>query len=197
MKIFEILNLEEIPISYISNTLHENCSEILNFYKKYKLFLYHGSHIRKDFEIMPPIKNRYPKDTLNWIHNNINSHLKSLGFIATRENSMFCTGSLLRSKTFGPTYYVFPFDNFNYTWSRTITDFYTQYGIGHSIYPEAKITSMSDDDFLKATNYEQGNSKTTENLLNAVTSHNEIMINGYIYLLNHDKYKSQINKIIS
>ena len=73
------------------------------------------------------------------------------GFTANRNNSMFCTGSLRHTKSYGTAYEVYPIGDFSFTWSPKIRDLFTTWYEFVRTYPVKQI--FPDDLKLKDTQF--------------------------------------------
>jgi len=124
MRINEVI-LETVfpPISKLSkeqvlNLLRTRCR------KFFKLFNYKmGYNLLRTSSPVNPLtfisespENREPRDTYYKFHNAINKKLEDAGFVARRNNSVFCRGSSLTLVGTAGTRRIFPMDNFDYTW---------------------------------------------------------------------------------
>lgn len=146
MKIFEILfetrsltYLDHLKEDEIFDIIKKDCSRILEIYKKTKSFLYRGEKKNNTFFKSTYPKERLPKDMPINLHNLLNNALKKSGFVATRDNSVFVTSSIDTAKFYGNVYVFFPKNGFYYTWSKNITDAYTDYELIPSIINKKNI----------------------------------------------------------
>ncbi len=97
-----------------------NCSDFLKVNKP----LFRGCN-NKTFSIVPAVKDREPKDSVNdFFFNNIyNIGIELLTNVPLiRTKSLFCANKYLLAKTFGELSYVFPYNGSKYIFSNKIRD---------------------------------------------------------------------------
>lgn len=111
--------------------LYDNCSEIIEIYKKTNRFLYRGLHKKQPVDkiiLKKPRKMRKPKDTSLNIHKIADKvFLENFGW-KVRTQGVFATSDYDASKQYGANNHVhiiFPFDGFEYVWSSKVEDAYT------------------------------------------------------------------------
>lgn len=107
--------------------INKHCSRFLKDMYKSKKYLYHGfNEYDKSYPLSyfvgKPYQRRQSRDTPEYIQKQIDSILKSQGFIALRSNSIFCSSRLNIAKEYGEIYCIFPTDGFSYTYSEKIVD---------------------------------------------------------------------------
>jgi len=145
---------------------------------------------------------------LNYI---IINYIKARGFVANRYNSTFVTSDAGRDSGYGRVYVVMPIGNFNYTWSKQITDLYDDITNSQAWNNKFNL-KMGDkfgadkqkafvnrllaatDKFGKLLSSYQGDDGS---LKTAIKSKNEIMIHSNeIVLINPNFYKYYISPML-
>lgn len=133
MYITEIFDEEYAPKHIASTTkildfIHKNCSNWLsqtgNGYKK----VYRGMRFSGNKEASIFVKKvrseRKPSDSNNRNQETFNDLLDSIGCIANRKNSVFCTSDYSQARSYGEVFVALPIGDFHYTWSPQWKDFY-------------------------------------------------------------------------
>ena len=115
--------------------VEENCSQILEIYKRNKAVFLRGAGGGLSIFVSSPREDRSPRDLDPKLHDIAVEYFQKKGFKANRDNSIFVSGQKLDSLRkittygyYGRTYIIFPYDNFDYTWSPKITDLYNRFG---------------------------------------------------------------------
>jgi hypothetical protein len=67
-------------------------------------------------------KNRQPKDSPVWLHEALNDYFMKKVGLPLRSTSLFCVRSSASASNYGSVYAVFPIGDFNYSWSKLVTD---------------------------------------------------------------------------
>lgn len=112
-------------IDQIIHEIKENCSQILQIYKKNKKFLYRGIKSTSDKIIkIKPKENRKPLDMEENIHNFLVEVFKNLHPEVNRNNSLFLTSLKWSASHYGMVYIMFPKNEFKYLWSEEIEDLF-------------------------------------------------------------------------
>lgn len=107
--------------------LQSHCSDALKIFIKEKKFLYRGisedasSQLGQVFIGHSP-KNRKPLDSTLASQVELDQMLQKAGFIALRNNSIFCTSLDDSAIEYGTPYIIFPVNGFKYTWSTKLAD---------------------------------------------------------------------------
>lgn len=113
---------EEKFRKFWDGVIAKRCTEIIKIYLDTNRFLYRG------VEDMPPAfrgmsrENRWPKDSDHRISLMFDQLLAANGMVALRGNSIFTTSYKQGARSFGPTYIIFPFDGFNFTYTNQKDD---------------------------------------------------------------------------
>lgn len=112
------------PVTEFSaiNTIIDNCSEILKIYRETNKILWRGISLKNmlfdPFFISNSPENRPPLNTGRLTDTAINRKLFAADFEARRDNSIFCYSNPKQVTKYGKPYMIFPFDGFNFTYSK-------------------------------------------------------------------------------
>lgn len=172
------------------NFMRDNCSDIIDLYKRIKHYMYHGIRNPDSNILLGKSRvDRRPMDTPIEMQEMFDDKLKRAGFKALRSNSIFCTGSSDFAGNYGDTFVIFPVNGFSYTWSPAVRDFYTVLrpyeGPDSDIYPD--LLHLKPLTFVNKYQYKN------DNLLpQAITSLNEILISG-AYIAINNRSRSLVN----
>lgn len=123
-------NDRPVKMDNLFKALAKHCTQIIKVYKELnrnnferEKFLFRGIRSSDDALYGKPFEARKPKDSNRQLHELVNGTIKSLGFTANRENSMFVTGDRSQASGYGNDLYImFPVDGFTFTWSKTVKD---------------------------------------------------------------------------
>jgi len=198
MKLFEIINYEELKSGQIqrilgqksksiSNFIENHCSQILDIYWKEQKYLYRGVNLisTSQFMLGNSRDNRSPKDTPKEVQLLIDKRLQEAGFEARRSNSIFCTSNLYTAEAYAiplrNVFIIFPINGFSFTYNSMARDLYTYYGLKRqldrtdsvsSFMRELNDDSISSDIFCSKYGFEK------TNLGYGISNLREIYING-------------------
>ena len=119
------------------------------------------------------LDDRRPLDLVNAVHELLNTAMTKK-FGEPFRNALFVTGSGSETSNYGERYIVLPRGDFTFLWSPDVSDIYNHY--------DNRLQTQSNEDFVKELFSE--NKYSTSQLLNAISSHSEIMIRcGSYYAL--------------
>ncbi len=179
---------EVINKNSIINTIQTKCSDILSVYQKNQVYLYHGGKLGDTPQMFKTEKKRIPKDTPENIQKFVDQLLKKAGFTALRSNSLFCTGDINEAWGYGSynaPYIIFPFNGFQFTWSKIINDFTLYFGLTDMFIaneyfalvngipkPTKTLTDMTPKQFISKFKF------SNTNITAAIKSKQEILISG-------------------
>jgi ribosomal protein L24/adenylate kinase family enzyme len=108
----------------------KQCSKIVQLYMSEngkfnsndaKVF-YRGIKSHDDALVGKPFNRRRPKDSDSNLSKIFNNRMAEAGFEARRDNSTFVTGNKMQADGYGQLYVIFPFDGFNFSWSKNVSD---------------------------------------------------------------------------
>jgi hypothetical protein len=103
---------------------------------------FNGLDFEEDkFEVLKTHMKRKPLNTPEKLHNTMIQAFIKAGFKAHRGNSLFCSGSMKQIKQYGEPCVIYPMGDFNFTWSRSVTDFYNEW---NKILSSTKITNLDE-----------------------------------------------------
>ena len=168
--------LEEIEIE---------CSNAIVSMRNASKFLYRGIDISSSqaYPFRSTTRtNRMPKDTPHELQDAFNDIMDICRIRTNRSNSIFCTSEYGTARNYGVEHIIFPMNGSNILWADRVRDLYKN--------PEAK-----DDlrEFLNSDGFKEkiANAKAfvqkwgyhNSDLTKALTSRNEIMINGSYYAI--------------
>lgn len=139
--------------------------------------------------------NRRPKDSSKIVNNTFNVLIDIAGGEATRNNSMFVSGSNAMARIYGHPYVVFPIGDFHYTWSPVFKDWFQDLMTGDwNESPKKSLKRLMKPEFSTKKYSNWGNIMTdpdsydfskvrqaitpNQNLPEAIESNKEIMINA-------------------
>jgi hypothetical protein len=120
-------------------------------------------------------KSRDNRNSLSYVREEskiIDFQFEQDGFDARRTNSIFCSGSGPEAGSYGKLYMIFPINGFKFTWSPMVVDFATNASINKHL------------SHFHPLSY----GYTNKNLVAAIKSKNEIMINGSYYAFSFKEY---------
>lgn len=109
-------------VNFYNKSVARHCSQAISEYKKAGRMLYRGTNEDSDVFVGKPFEERRTKDSDTLVSEKISQAMLEFGFKATRENSIFCSGSKTHASGYGSTYMIFPFDGFDFTWSTEYSD---------------------------------------------------------------------------
>jgi hypothetical protein len=178
-------------LNNIKKFISKSCSQIVDFYKSSGEFLYHGSHRLENMFIISKVADRHPMSFSIKQQKIFDEKLSAAGFKALRSNSIFCTNKRSVANRYGKIFITFPFNNFEFTWSETMQDLYTNYDQGKYSKYAPKIIDMDPNEFTSLYSFRQ------DNLLKATTSGNEILITGKCMFLAEEKFNALIKELIA
>lgn len=174
--------LSPSDIIRVAGMLKEKAPTAIEHFLKNEI-MYRG--MRRNFaygEFVTP-ENREPVSSTQKFQDNLDTILKISGFKAIRSNSAFCSGSISSVKWYGTPYLMFPFDPFEFTWSKYLIDAFNDI----SKADEFAIADYLLKDPYKASDYfihQFGFSNV--NLGEAIRSQHEIYIKGSYVLIDAD-----------
>ena len=203
------LNEIQKPKSLVdfSNIVKAECSDIVKAYIATGKFLYRGTTRHKaEVYVGNPPTERGSKDTPISINAKTDQLMLALGYKATRRNSIYVTSDLDTAHWYGPeidakgkVYIIYPKNGFHFTWSPKMRDFYERLnllksqarfkprGVAASLLKMLMRRKVEKKDLLTFKNSFE---YITTELIAAINSGNEIMINGAYYAIN---YKIGVN----
>jgi len=185
-------NITEVIFEEEWSKIEKECSNALQVMKSTDKFLYRGiKHIAKPIERLHSPSNRKSTGTPVWIRNKIDIFLKEKGFVALRSNSVYATTSYemayLYSDDMLSPYIIIPTNSVAITWSPIIDDLFhwvKEVWRSHVSKQETKLNEI-----MNKADYQ------SNNLLEAFNSGNEIMINGYYWIID-SKYENKIRDLL-
>lgn len=181
MRLFELDQQEDIE-KWIT-LIQSKCSIAIRSMKKANKFLYHGSKIQRWHD---DSKHSPTKMTGNFIYSitkertpyapfpNAEKLLQRSGFDALRSNSLFCSGDIETASSYGTVYAVFPVDGFNFTWSKSVSDYFN-YANDHN------YKSMTIDEFLSLEQFDNTDLPTALRSGHAIYIKGEFIAVQYTY----------------
>jgi hypothetical protein len=187
-----VLEPSRTSLEKTAEYIRNNCQQYLAACNTAGDFLYRGFDNKNGYPaadevfIGIPSNNRSPSGLTDDQQDKLNKVFKALGFYATRNRIISCSGNLLQAKDFGShTFIIFPLDGFRFTWSPKVDDV-GSYGGQHEISgldPEIKqVFNQLDDDIqiTKKTAIAFNNilGFTDKDLVAAIKSKNEVVIAG-------------------
>lgn len=165
MKINEVTHPPQNPklsikLKNIHDFIQANCSKYLNDIRDPKyLKLYRGidsplktrreKNVFRSAMLVKPRAERRPKDTSPVVHDMIVKAFKDAGFIANRDNSLFCSGSIYTGEGYSSylvkpgqeesdhiksLFVVYPVGDYHITWSSEVEDFTNSFGNESDLY---------------------------------------------------------------
>lgn len=152
MKICEIIQededdevLQEQAEDFI-NMIHRQCKPYITKNPRHDEFQllrgYNGLDFEEDkFAVLKTRMNRKPLNTPEKLHNTMIQAFIKAGFKAHRGNSLFCSGSMRLIRQYGEPCVIYPIGDFNFSWSRSVVDFYNQWS---NILYSTKITNLDE-----------------------------------------------------
>lgn len=185
MKLFEIATLPSFympDIKDILSFIEKNCQSYLKQNPDWKTKpLYRGTEVLRDDKarIINSPTDRRPVDTSKELHNMFVKAFKDAGFIANRNNSIFCSGNI-HVEYYGKLCIVFPIGDFDFTWSPHISDLY-----GIATHWDKSNTEEDAVKFIKDRYIDT-------DLQKAVKSENEIMLHGKFLLVDAKWFMEKI-----
>lgn len=169
-------------------------SQAIEAYRQTNEFLYRGIHTPKEFILGNPPSNRMPLATPKDIQILVDDKLRAEGFVALRSNSIFGTSRQYQARTYGPTFIIFPYNGFKFTWSPKIKDLTEDYTLfdsrgGPAIFRE-KFADMPPAEFVKLLGFR--NTGFEE----ALRSGKEVYIHSRYISIASKQYEQQIREIL-
>lgn len=122
MRLFELEDNDTFSPEQVA-LIKKNCQPFLQ--QCNQRFLYRGIHSLKtnnEFIKFDVRQNRSPTGSSRILHELYIKAFNKLGFVANRNNSIFCSGSLDLADVYGNVYIVFPIGPFQFTWSPNTED---------------------------------------------------------------------------
>jgi hypothetical protein len=169
-----------------------------DYFKKGDDLLYSGKKNEIPFFKKSIRKNRKPKDTPIKEHELMDKLFNEKFGFKARSNSLFCTGDLTQASSYGNVYAIFPIGKYKFIYSKKIRDLFSDS-------PTVTFEKHYEDEYLKTLEklptdhsvsiwYGDNNNKvkqefiqkikkeiistyTDKNIMKAISSHNEIMVN--------------------
>lgn len=141
MNIYEVKELIDFQFSWVvdglypddyvvlTNYITRHAQPWLAAYKQTRRMLYRGvrSAPLNVYAFRQPVRrDRRPKDSTQLAHQTMNAMIASVGGIANRSNSVFCSFDKGLTFEYGETLAAIPIGQFNYTWSPIIGDWYDE-----------------------------------------------------------------------
>ena len=121
-----------------------NCGDALRSMDRTQKFLHRGvGGNPPEIFVSRSREDRRPVDSDEGLTKIYDNFLKQLGFKSLRSNSIFCSPQYRVAREYGAVFYIFPFDGFNFTWSKNISDnvltfnqihYFLDYNLVHSYY---------------------------------------------------------------
>lgn len=201
MRLHEINN-PNLSLEQIVKLIKENCSYALDAMRSTNMFLFRGINgVRNEKPLFFKSEsrlNRNPVASSVILQNNVNAAFDLAKFKANRSNSIFVTSNRNEAAWYSPgkksIYLIFPLNGFNFTWSPIIVDLFSD------IKSVLMFDSFSKNDytnnpeilnkFLKQSYY------TNNDFTDAITSGNEIMINGKYYAIHEHFYDHNLANML-
>lgn len=194
--------IEDITTDDTIETIRDNCSQWLQESKGNAV--YRGSdNIIKTYRLGYPRTDRRPRDSDQWIHDEMDNGLEAKYGWKPRSEGLFVTGDKSQASKYGYEYIVLPFNGYKYTWSPKIKDlFFALYSFSSPMLTGIdKFLSL----FIKDEYYDEyvkqrgvANAIKTykdTNLTKAIDSGNEIIIKcKAYYMMDTDIYKRVIGE---
>lgn len=134
----DISSGSKVPLNISANEMttliKRDCSDFLKYVNgNTNLLLYRGfRNLNIPYFVGVPRNDRQPIDSGEKTQKFIDYILINAGFKATRTNSIFTTGDPDFASQYGVSYYVFPLNGFNYTYSNKIGDMYLHDLVGEN-----------------------------------------------------------------
>lgn len=198
MRLYEINSNQKNLMGYTNEDLldliKKDCSKAYNILLTTNRVLYRGvKNKQTDAYIASSHSFRNPVDTDAEFHVAFNEIVTIAGFKANRSNSIFCTSDLSMAEGYGWPYAIFPFDTSNILWSAKIKDMYRtieQPGIidmllAKTIVKDFKNFNKTDNKEEFARQFIQKWKFKDTDLLSALKSKNEVLVNGYYYAVSY------------
>lgn len=117
-------------INNILDMLKKDCKPFLNEYKRNKSmgFLYRGTNkpVGLIQKVTSRLENRYPKDTPNELHDDLNFQFKRKFGWPVR-NGIFTVGRTTTAGGYGKAYIFFPIGKYSFVYSTSVPDLYTEF----------------------------------------------------------------------
>lgn len=195
MKITEIEagNKEELnhTLKSFFGLVGQECSAAVSTYMQTHNVLYRGFRPSSvgDRTLFKgnPRNNRKTMSINSGIQTVIDDALSKCGFTALRSNSLFCTSDFSDADSYGKPYIIFPKNGFKFTWSPEIADLFLDLSRTYHVADVNDLISIvgSTDpraivDHFKFTN---------QMFIQAIRSHNEILISGEYYAVSVEDYE--------
>lgn len=176
--------------------LWQNCGQFLRDSEFQPL--YRGINQRLSFKSIAKVL-QYPvagRSTASNVSNDawnlINKYMKDDGFNARRDNSILCTGSIYTAKDYGYVYLVFPYNNYHFSWSSDIFDYFNK--ILDKTGKEG-VNSYDMEEFWQEWGPTYKSEKDSK-ISQAINSGNEILLTGNKYVLMPIKFADTIYPIL-
>lgn len=183
----DIYDYSPETVNSLVSFIKKNCKPWLSETIQGQLYVYRGvSSVQKIKKPVSFIKStrtdRNPLNTDITRAKAFNLLINIVGGKANRNNSIFCTGSELEARTYGPVFITLPIGNFNYTWSPRWFD-WTISANTNALKELVKFWGekpVHDDDLLDPKNYNleqiQNIIKVDVDLKSAIKTQRELMI---------------------
>lgn len=176
-----IKTLDNFEPETIVKKIKKDCKESIGLFKDTNFVFTRGIKNAPFIYLGEPRKDRISLNTPKDFQQKFDNTLLNLGFKATRSNSIFVEGERISdyleetTKNFyGPKYIIFPFDNFDYTWSPRLYDMYIAWP---KEFDQKEMSEKDIENFIKEYKF------TNKDIKSALTSQNEIAINSKFYAI--------------
>lgn len=171
----------------IYNIIKEHCQPFLEMidYDLYNNVIYRGMDRFEDpISLMKVRKDRKPLATNVEVHRLADNYFKKKFNISARSGSVFVTSSFSTASEYGRPVVCFPVGEFKFVWSPNTNDMYGLF-VGQMETGIRKLAATDNKDAAQeyvdsVLDYHQ---YTDENLVAAINSHNEIMIECDYYIV--------------
>lgn len=127
---------EETDFDTIEKVLEQECSQIIEEYRKCGRILYRGTKKSiKDWKFITPRKNREPKDTPKEMHKILDDAFQKRFGWKARSEGVFALSDSMYVSEYGREYFFFPKDGYKYIWHPQIQDLYVGDNMERSQFP--------------------------------------------------------------
>lgn len=191
--------IERTEIDVAWNKIQKECKPFLRDIKNADSFLYRGMmHGKGTFFKKKVRKNRVPTTTTKSLHEAYDRYFNEKFGWKARSNGLFVTGSTNDAGSYGRTYMIFPIGNYKFVWSEDVGDLFI-YGHDNNLRSNKHMdfkNTPPEEYYQTVKNVMDKASYTDKNIVSAINSENEIMINSDTYYALDIFYKPVMEELV-